>query len=96
MPQLLDPSSPNDLPDPHASYIVSRVIVEAWLQTVSRKQGKRFLENLASVLQSREDMAHVVVFRRRPTSKDIAKVEREALAALRQMIPAWLLRLPPK
>lgn len=92
MPALLDPASPDELPDPCASLIISRVIVEAWLRTVDRKEGRRFLENLGGVISTREDMVRVVPIR----GANAAKAEREALAAIRQMLSFWLLSLPPK
>lgn len=90
----LDASTPEEIPNPNASLVCSRVIVEAWLMSVSRKQGKRFLENLATVIESREEMAHIIPMQRR--TRDASRVEREALAALRQMIAVWLMRLPPR
>lgn len=89
---LLDPSTRDELPDPNASLIISRVIVDAWLQSVSRKQGKKFLENLGRVITTREEMARVVPIR----GGGAEQAERQALAAIRQMLSFWLLSLPPK
>lgn len=91
---LLDPSARDELPDPSASLVISRVIVEAWLRTVSRKQGALFLENLANVLADREEMASIVPIRRTANGIATARAEREALAALRQMLPVFIATLP--
>lgn len=96
MPTLLEPSTTDETPDPAAAHVISRVIVEAWLRSVDRKAGKKFLENLGTVIEAREEMAHVVPIRRGSKAELAARAEREALAAIRQMLGVWLLSLPPK
>lgn len=95
MPTLLDPSVEDELPAPSAAHVISRVIVEAWLRSVDRKEGRRFLENLGAVLETQEDLAHVVPIRG-PRAQQAAQAEREALAAIRQMLGVWMSSLPPK
>lgn len=85
-----------ELPKPTASLECSRVIVEALLSTVPRQQGAKFLENLARVIGDREELASVVPIKRTVAAQEAARAEREALAALRQMIAVWIARLPPK
>lgn len=94
MPALLDPSTRDELPDPSAPLVISRVIVEAWLRTVPRRTGAMFLENLACVLSNQEEMACVVPIRRTDSGIAAARAEREALAALRQMLPVFIATLP--
>lgn len=96
MPAYLDPSLSDELPDPSASLVISRVIVEAWIRTVSRRQGAEFLKSLAAVLEDREEMACVVPIRRTEKAAAAARAEREALAALRQMLPVFIATLPPR
>lgn len=91
-----DASSRDELPDPISAHVISRVIVEAWLRSVDRREGKRFLGNLAMVIEAREEMAHVVPIHQGPQFRQAAKAEREALAVIRQMLGVWLLSLPPK
>lgn len=94
MSAFLDPTTADELPDPAAPLVLSRVIVEAWLMTVSRKEAEAFLKNLGAVIASREEMMHVVPIRRTPQAEAAAKAEREALAALRQNLSIWLARVP--
>lgn len=94
MSPLLEPSTKDEQPAPSASLIVSRVIVEAWLRSVDRKTGAAFLENLACVLADQEEMASVVPIRRTERGAAAARAEREALAALRQMLPVFIATLP--
>jgi hypothetical protein len=95
MSSLLDSCTKDELPDPAAAHVISRVFVEAWLRSVDRKDGRRFLENLGTVLETHEEMVHVVPIRG-PKAQQAARAEREALAAIRQMLGVWLLSLPPK
>lgn len=94
MPATLEPTTKDELPDPSAPLIISRVIVEAWLRSVGRKDGLLFLENLARVLGDREEMSSVVPIRRTDSGRAAARAEREALAALRQMLPVFIATLP--
>jgi len=95
MPTLLDPTSRDELPEPQAALVISRVIVEAWLRTAPRKEGATFLQNLACVLGDHEEMERVVPIRRTEAGIAAARAEREALAALRQMLPIFIASLPP-
>lgn len=94
MPAHLEPTSKDELPTPSAELVLSRVIVEAWLRTVTRKEGAAFLQNLAGVIGDSEEMAAVVPILRTEAGRAKARAEREALAALRQMLPVFIATLP--
>lgn len=96
MPTPPDAAANDEFPRTSASLVTSRMIIEAWLRTVDRKQGKRFLGSLTVLIETREHMADVSPIRPPPDFKQAAKAEREALSALRQMLGVWRLRLPPK
>lgn len=81
---------------PDGALATSRMIVEAWLQTVGREEGARFLKNLGVVLANQEEMSCVVPIRRTAAGKAAARAERDASSALRQMLPVFIARLPPE
>lgn len=91
MPELL--AAQVELPEPSAELILLRVMAEAYVATMPRKKGERFLRTVAEKLANEESFASV--FPIRPTPQWIASrtARRQAVGQYRAWLPTFLARV---
>lgn len=96
MPNL-DPSSNEEQPEPSAALSFVRVMSEAYVATLPKREALRFLSECASIFAGMEEAQNVIRIRRRDRDKQQAVADRQALAAFRRMLEVCIARLnaPP-
>lgn len=88
---LLPPSMAEDMPAPTVELALMGAIFRAYLQTLSPKKRREFLESLMRVFEQYETDAHVVRLRAALYDGEVKKARRGALAWVRGMMAAFLI-----
>lgn len=86
----------DDLPEPDAAVVLWRVSVQAFIATAPRRRSERFLKAMAETLASEDAVSDILPIRPRGDHAAVQRARREAVAAFRQLLPAFLAALPPK
>lgn len=96
MPEL-DPTTADEMPEPSAALAFVRVMAQAYVATLPKRQAMEFLAECASIFAEMEDASNVVRIRRRERDKLEAVANRQALAAFRRMLETCIARMnePP-
>lgn len=89
---VIPPSTAEELPRVTVELVMQDKLVRAYLRTVPRKEGRRFLRNLFDEL-SLEDGDNIIPLWDRDFAAALRRKERGAVAWARSRIPAWI--LPP-
>lgn len=91
----LEPADTSRLPDPHASLAIIRITAQAFIKTMGRKKGERFIRELAVAI-SQEECVRLLLPARPPNQRAAqAKAQDEAAMWLRQILPVLLSAIPP-
>jgi len=89
---VIPPSSAEELPRVTVELVMQEKLVKAYLRSVPRKQGRRFLRCLFEE-PALDDHDNVVPIKHREVIEARRKKERGAVAWARSRLPAWM--LPP-
>lgn len=94
MPDLLDPSAPEDMPPMTVEMDAIRLLVEAYIEAEGPKKGRRLLLAASRIMNLREQKAELVV-EFLPPAEAMARdrVRRQTRAWFRRSLPVWLSRL---
>lgn len=93
MPELtLPPSEAGDLPRVTVELVMQDKLVRAYLRSIPRKQGRRFLRALFEELAA-EEADNIIPIRNAEYREALREKECRAVAWARSRLPSWL--LPP-
>lgn len=88
--ELLDRSSPEDLPPPTAEAILIRVAMARWLGSIPRADALRVLQGMAEDLATEESLSNVLLIRPPADQPAVNLARRQAIAQFRRFLPVWL------
>lgn len=89
---VIPPSKAEELPRVTVELVMQDKLVRAYLRSIPRKQGRRFLRALFDELAV-EDGDNIIPIRQRELLALQRRKERGAVAWARSRLPAWM--LPP-
>lgn len=86
----------DELPDPHASFTLIRVLTEAILEALPAKKADKIVRVMAQKLADEENMAAVFLLRPAEQRQATARAHRQAAEVFRRWAPIFLARVGSK
>lgn len=83
----------DDLPPPHPSFVLYRVLVEAIVAELAPKKATRFLEVIATKLADEENLTAVFPIRQSSQREAQRRAHAQASALYRRCLPIFLARV---
>lgn len=81
---------PSELPEPSAVLVLFRVFLCAFLTVSGPKKGEAVLREMAEMLATEESLSSIMPIRPASQAHGVTKARREAVAAFRALLPAFL------